>query len=157
MKKVILFILIISLTLNAEEFIYKNVTVKSEKTSKIVKCNSFDIKVETKSFPFKYEGRIPSEFRIKNYHGADNLLSRKIFLMPQNTEIIFPTSIQKYILKNRTFLPYKALCKDKKFVVFYSSGGNCKGCEIFIEFDVINHKAVNPMQIDYSKIRTLYQ
>jgi len=50
LKKIILFILIISLTLNAEEFIYKNVTVKSEKTSKIVKCNSFDIKVETKSF-----------------------------------------------------------------------------------------------------------
>jgi len=157
LKKIILFIFVVSLTSNAEEFLYKGVRVKSVKTLKTIKCDSFDVKFETEEFPFKYEGRVPFNFRIKGYYGADNILSKKVFLLPKNIEINFPKIIAKSTLKNRTFLPYKALCKNNKLAIFYSSGGNCKGCETFIEFDVINSKAVNPTQTDYSKIKSFYQ
>jgi hypothetical protein len=158
MKKTILSILLlISITLNAEEFTYKGIVVKSEIISKTIKCNSLDIKLETEQFPFKYEGRIPYKFKINNYYGADNILRKEIFLMPEKLKIPFPKKLKKSVMQNRTFLPYKALCKNQKLVIFYTSGGNCKGCEAFIEFDIIDNQVRNPNLINYAKVRNFYE
>jgi len=158
LKQFVLLILIFCLSiLNAEEFILENTIIKSKVIEKTVTCNTFNIKLESEQFPFKHERKIPHKFKIDNYYGADNLIRREAFLMPQKLKILFPKNIKESVLKERTYLPYNALCKKNKLVIFYSSGGNCNGCEVFIEFDVVKAKPVNPTKVNYRKIKDFYK
>ena len=143
----------------AEQFIKDEVIVKSERTIKSIQCNDYSIDIVTVQFPFKYERSIPSKFLINGYHGDNNIIDRNAFIMPKKERLPLPHEIKStksFILKNRTYLPYKAVCNAEKFVVFYHSGGNCKKCETFIQFDVVNNMAVNPTHINYKEVKKNY-
>lgn len=152
--------LITVLLANAAEFILDGITVQSTTIEKELQCKGYSIKLTTESFPVKYEMRIPKEFKINQYYGSDFIIKREAFLMPGNFKVPFPNElndIKDTLLPHRTFLPYKALCKKNKFVIFFESGGNCDECEAFVTFEVVNGKPAHPSKISYSTVKQEYE
>jgi hypothetical protein len=152
--------LITALSSNAAEFTLDSITVRSTTIEKEVQCKGYNIILSTERFPAKYEMRIPKEFRIAQYYGPDFIIGQEAYLTPGNFKIPLPNelkNIKDTLLPHRTFLPYKALCKENAFVVFYGSGGNCDKCEVFLEFEVVDGKLANPKKINYSTVKQEYE
>lgn len=147
------------LGVQAAEFKLDGVTVHSSTSTQELECRDFSIQLIEEKFPIKYEMRIPKEFEIKGYYGGDIFVKREAYLMPEHKKIPLPNElegIKSTLLQKRTYLPYQALCKGNSFVVFYGSGGNCNGCEVFIEFEVIEQEVQNPRRIDFFTLKQKY-
>ena len=149
-----------TLSVHAAEFTLDGVTVQSTTIEKEILCEGYSIKLATEKFPAKYEMRIPKEFKIDHYSGPDFIIGREAHFMPGNSKIALPNElhgIKETVLPNRTFLPYKALCKKNEFVIFYESGGNCDECEAFVTFKVVDRKPAHPSKISYSTVKQKYE
>jgi hypothetical protein len=152
--------LITALSSNAAEFTLDGITVRSTTIEKEVQCKGYSIILSTERFPAKYEMRIPKEFRIAQYYGPDFIIEQEAYLTPGNFKIPLPNELNEIkdtLLPDRTFLPYKALCKENAFVIFYESGGNCDECEVFVTFEVLDRKPTNPRKIKYSTVKQEYE
>jgi hypothetical protein len=158
----ILLIITISvpLYLNAASFNLNGEDIKSSVTEKIVECDSYKVKIVNEQFPYKYEMEIPQEFQIEGFYGSSVIVNKAAFILPSGTRIPNPNDIENlketYPTK-RTYLAGSAVCKGDTLIISYWSGGNCKECEAFVQFKVIDGQPTRAEKVDYSHVRALKQ
>ena len=154
-----LFSLIIYAIADAASFELNGKLVHSIKKEQTYECGDYRLKLISEDFPIEYETKIPDSFRIDGYYGPDVHQQREVRFSPG--EILVPDinsipKIKTKLLSGRTYLPSKARCNKSSFVIYYWSGGNCNGCETFVEFEVKEGKPTNPQLVGYQKVKNEY-
>ncbi len=161
-NKLVVFFVSIFLSIDAlaAEFEYKGEKIRSSISSNTVQCDGYEIKIEVEKFPFEYESYVPNIFKISGFYGSNAIVSRKAYLVKNKITLISEANkldgIKDFLVENRTYLPLKAMCKGNDFVILYWSGGNCKSCEVFVEFSVDRSGFGNPKLISKEMVRDKY-
>ena len=154
----LLFLAASSLPICAADFSYKGNTVTSQVSETIVECNAYQVLIKKEHFPYKYEMVVPKAFHIKEFFGSAATIRKEAFILPNTTIIPQPNEIStikgKYP-RNRTYLPSSAVCKGNTLIVSYWSGGNCKECEAFVQFEIVGGMLTKPQKVDYSHVKDL--
>lgn len=153
MKSKLLFSLLLSFSTVAAEFVHDEEMVKSAVSEKLLDCGNYQVIFRQDVFPFKYEKIIPQELKINEFYGSSAIVSMDAVVVPGNTTLPNPHELPElngFLLVDRTYLPSKGTCKDNKLIISYWSGGNCSGCQAFVEFEVIDNVLTNPRKVSYS-------
>ena len=154
-----LVLLLFANTTNAISFELDGKVVQTEKKEQILVCGDYRLKIVFNDFPFEYEAEVPAALRVKGYYGPDNHRTRDVKFFPGNQNIpdlnLVP-ELKSQLLPERTYLATKAKCTREKFVIFYWSGGKCRGCEAYVEYEVKDRKPVNPKLVSYQVIKDAY-
>ncbi|PIE75257.1 MAG: hypothetical protein CSA18_00985 [Deltaproteobacteria bacterium] len=77
-------------------------------------------------------------------------------MLIKNEKFLIP-KIHNFKGLKRTYLPYKAICKENDFVIGYWSGGNCDHCELSLEFSVNQYGLSTPRFISHKTVLKKYQ
>ena len=151
--------LLIATTTNAISFELDGKLVQTETKEQILECGDYQLKIVFEDFPIEYETKVPASLRIKGYYGPDTHRARSVKFSPGNQpipDINLVPELKSNLLPERTYLATKAKCTREKFVVFYWTGGNCSGCEAYVEYEVKERKPVNPKLVSYQVIKDAY-
>ncbi len=151
-------ILICCGSVSAAEFVFNGELIRSINSEETYDCGSYKVILKKEKFPLKYEMNVPQELKIKGFYGSRAIVRQEAILIPGNTIIPMPQNIlelKSQYPSDRTYLPTKATCSGQKLIISYWSGGNCKDCETFVLFDVVNNIPQNPQRSDYSHVKTL--
>ena len=154
----IFFVITASFEIQAASFNLNGEIIESEITKKTTECDSYQVVLENEYFPYKHELKIPKEFRIKNFHGSSAIVNKSAFILPGKIAIPRPSQIEGIegqYPRNRTYLPNSVVCKGDILIVSYWSGGNCKECEAFLQFKILNGVPTNPQTVDYDHFKEL--
>ena len=155
-----IFLIAIGTQVHSAEFMLGGKKIVSKTSEKTVSCSGYSLKIVSEEFPYDYEDQIPYEFAIKGFYGSNVIVSMNLYFQ-SNESIQMPrlndlSEIKNHVDNERTYLPTKAYCKEDKFVVHYWSGGNCKECELFVEYDAIDKQYTNPKIITYKEDQEFY-
>lgn len=158
---IVLFFVLNTSDVFSAEFYLNNQKLTSAIHEVTYSSSSYNIRLVTEKFPEKYERKVPSKYHINNFYGSHIYLSKNAYYETSKISLKIPNcneihELKNKLLKARTYLPFKAYCKEQNFVIGYWSGGNCHKCEIFVEFKVKDGKFVSPDIISYRKVKELY-
>ena len=147
-----------SLQSHASSFVLDGGIIETNISEQIVECGSYQVLLRNEQFPYKYETNIPKKYDIKGFYGSSSIVNKSAFILPSGAKVPKPNEISE--LKNsypidRTYLPGSAVCKDNTLIVSYWSGGNCKECEAFIQFEISNGKPKNAQKVNYGDVEAL--
>jgi len=148
---IFIFLIAIGTQVHSAEFILGGKKIVSKTSEKTVSCSGYSLKIVSDEFPYDYEDQIPYKFAIKGFYGSSVIVSMNLYF--QSNEL---SEIKSHVDNERTYLPTKAYCREDKFVIHYWSGGNCKECELFVEYDVIDKQYTNPKIIPYKEAKEFY-
>lgn len=142
----------------SESFTLNGKVIESIVSEKIIDCGKYKILLKKENFPFKYEMEIPKHYQIKGFYGSAVYIDKSAFIMPSNSDIPRPNEIaelKELYPDDRTYLPGSAVCRGNTLIVSYWSGGNCKNCEAFVQFDISNGNLRNARQVSYKDVKLL--
>lgn len=151
-------VLFMSVKANAFSFNLDGEIIESDISEKIVDCGSYEIHLKNEHFPYKYEMQIPSTYQIEGFFGSFAIIEMSAVIHPVDTRILTPNelkNIQSLYPSDRVYLPASAVCKESIFIMSYWSGGNCKECEAFVQFEVIDGKPTNAQKVNYGDFNAL--
>ena len=154
-----LILLLVAISTNATTFELDGKLVQTETKEQILECGDYQIQIVFDDFPFEYETKVPVSLRVKGYYGPDTHRTRNVKFYPGNQlipDVNLVPKLKAKLLPDRTYLATKAKCTSEKFVIFYWSGGNCSGCEAYVEYEVKESKPVNPKLVNYQVINNAY-
>ena len=158
MRKIPLTLVLLTITNNAiaNSLEFEGEIIHSEVTEKLFDCGSYQVRLETDKFPFKYERNIPEKFRLNGFMGSPAIVRKEAYLLPKSTLIPRPDQLKKMkaqLVQGRTYLPTAVACKDDTFIVSYWSGGNCAQCEVFVQFSAKDGVPSNPQKVNYGRVK----
>ncbi|MFD1218254.1 hypothetical protein [Microbulbifer celer] len=149
---------VVSVQVNAASFNLDGKIIESDTVEEIVDCGSYKVRLKSEQFPYKYEMEIPEEYKIEGFYGSSAIVEKSAFIFPGGTRVLSPSEIKSlkslYPL-DRTYLPTSAVCKGSTLIVSYWSGGNCKECEAFLQFEVVDGKPTNAKKVHYGQVQVL--
>ena len=144
---------------SASSFEIDGKKVQTETKEQILECGDYQLTIVFDDFPFEYETKVPNSLRVNGYYGPDTHRTRSVKFSPGDQlipDVNLVPELKSKLLPERTYLATKAKCTREKFVIFYWSGGNCDGCEAYVEYEVRERKPVNPKLISYQLIKSAY-
>ena len=154
-----LILLLVATPTIATTFELDGKVVQTETKEQILECGDYQLKIVFDDFPFEYETKVPVSLRVKGYYGPDTHRTKDVKFSPGNQlipDVNFVPELKLKLLPERTYLATKAKCTREKFVIFYWSGGNCSGCEVYVEYEVKERKPINPKLVNYQAIKNAY-
>ena len=148
----------IPLYLNAASFSLNGKVINSIVNERFVECGSYQIQLVNEHFPYKHEMEVPKQFRIDGFYGSAATVNKSAYFIPGKIKIPNPSEIanlKESYPTNRTYLPASAVCRDNILIVSYWSGGNCRDCEAFVQFKIVDNQLTRPEKVNYSHVKAM--
>jgi len=154
-------LLLVSMSALSEQVSVFGKTYESKLEKTVFACDGFNIDVIEDRLGVDFEMDIsPSSAPdfIPGFMGMHSILSKKAILTESGWSIPNANDIEQLngkLKSGRTYIVSSVTCKKDRVVVYYYSGGNCNGCEAFVEFNYKNGKLINPTTSSYKAYKSL--
>lgn len=152
-KCFVLLCLFTSSSLFATEFELNGEVISSLIKEDKVQCDGFAVVLRTEHFPFQHEMAVPAKLKIAGFNGSKAIIDKHAFIKPQ--QLVIPRaneikSIKRQLSEGLVYLPSNAVCHGNQIVISYWAGGNCRQCEVFVEFTLEEQQLIAVKKVNYA-------